>query len=80
MAGEYACVILHILKTTLKLIEKFEFNTETISDNINGNDRIESILSQGANATSSQLTLSDQLYCQAKIDEENGRLKKKIEN
>ncbi|CAF1386218.1 unnamed protein product [Rotaria sordida] len=51
--------------------------TETTSNTINGNDRIESILLQGINATSSQLTLSDQLYRQAKIDEENRCLKKK---
>ncbi|CAF1267558.1 unnamed protein product [Rotaria sordida] len=45
--------------------------TETTSDTINGNDCIELTLSQGTNATSLQLTLSDQLYRQAKIDEEN---------
>ncbi|CAF4334352.1 unnamed protein product, partial [Rotaria sordida] len=45
--------------------------TETTSDTTNGNDCIELTLSQGTNATSSQLTLSDQLYHQAKIDEEN---------
>ncbi|CAF1392165.1 unnamed protein product [Rotaria sordida] len=45
--------------------------TETTSDIINGNVRIELTLSQGTNATSSQLTLSDQLYRQVKIDEEN---------
>ncbi|CAF1227393.1 unnamed protein product [Rotaria sp. Silwood1] len=50
---------------------------ETTSDTVNGNDRTESPLSQGAHATSLQLTLSDQLYRQAKIDEENRRLKKK---
>ncbi|CAF1075161.1 unnamed protein product [Rotaria sordida] len=98
-----ASVILYILKTTLKLIEKSEFNvnelsvlfddvlnpiaaqaqsfwiwmTETTSNTINGNVRIELTLSQGTNATSSQLTLSDQLYRQAKIDEENRHLKKK---
>ncbi|CAF4202770.1 unnamed protein product [Rotaria sordida] len=51
--------------------------TETTSDTINGNDCIELTLSQGTNATSSQLILSDQLYHQAKIDEENRCLKKK---
>ncbi|CAF1333820.1 unnamed protein product [Rotaria sordida] len=45
--------------------------TETTSGIINGNDCIELTLSQGTNATSSQLTLSNQLYRQAKIDEEN---------
>ncbi|CAF1341853.1 unnamed protein product [Rotaria sordida] len=45
--------------------------TETTSGTINGNDCIELTLSQGTNATSSQLTLSNQLYRQAKIDEEN---------
>ncbi|CAF4241712.1 unnamed protein product, partial [Rotaria sordida] len=54
--------------------------TETTSNTINGNVRIELTLSQGTNATSLQLTLSDRLYRQAKIDEENRRLKKKIEN
>ncbi|CAF4387955.1 unnamed protein product, partial [Rotaria sordida] len=54
--------------------------TETTSGTINGNDCIELTLSQGTNATSLQLTLSDQLYRQAKIDEGNRRLKKKIEN
>ncbi|CAF4270550.1 unnamed protein product, partial [Rotaria sordida] len=34
---------------------------------------------QRTNATGSQVTLSDQLYRQAKIDEGNRRLKKKIE-
>ncbi|CAF4034246.1 unnamed protein product [Rotaria sordida] len=47
------------------------FSTETTSDIINGNVRIELTLSQGTNATSLQLTLSDQLYRQVKIDEEN---------
>ncbi|CAF4235784.1 unnamed protein product, partial [Rotaria sordida] len=45
--------------------------TETTSDTINGNDYIELTLSQGTNATSLQLILSDQLYRQAKIDEGN---------
>ncbi|CAF1325125.1 unnamed protein product [Rotaria sordida] len=54
--------------------------TETTSGTINGNNCIELTLSQRTNAISSQLTLSDQLYRQAKIDEENRRLKKKIEN
>ncbi|CAF2526332.1 unnamed protein product [Rotaria sp. Silwood2] len=51
--------------------------TEITSTTINGNGRTDLPLSQGTNATSSQLTLSDQLYRQAKIDEENRRLKKK---
>ncbi|CAF4213891.1 unnamed protein product [Rotaria sordida] len=45
--------------------------TETTLDTINGNDRIESTLSQGTNVTRSQLIPSDQLYRQAKIYEEN---------
>ncbi|CAF1176469.1 unnamed protein product [Rotaria sordida] len=56
---------------------KLTQQTETNSNTINGNDRIESTLSQRTNATSSQLTLSNQLYRQTKIDEENRRLKKK---
>ncbi|CAF4027415.1 unnamed protein product [Rotaria sordida] len=56
---------------------KLTQRTETTLDTINGNDRIESTLLQGTNVTKSQLILSDQLYRQAKIYEENRCLKKK---
>ncbi|CAF1469550.1 unnamed protein product [Rotaria sordida] len=56
---------------TSQLKESVPKQTETTSGTINGNDCIELTLPQGTNATSSQLTLSDQLYRQTKIDEEN---------
>ncbi|CAF4069496.1 unnamed protein product [Rotaria sp. Silwood2] len=59
--------------TRIKSTQKTEASS-TISNNV---DRSQAISSKGAIPANLQLSLADQLYRQAKIDEENRRLKKK---
>ncbi|CAF0909312.1 unnamed protein product [Adineta ricciae] len=63
------------LKDTKK--SKATPKTETPTTATNGNENLQSSLSKGAIPSNLQVSLSDQLYRQAKIDEENRRLKKK---
>ncbi|CAF4585784.1 unnamed protein product, partial [Rotaria magnacalcarata] len=51
--------------------------TETSSHTVNGNERVKTAIREGMNPANLPVSLSDQLYRQSKVEEENRRLKKK---